>query len=537
MWSLPDVSLLRYTDLIDIITTGTRWIYSNFQVVVTTGMVMGGYEYPRGILTVLERTGIEMLVVYHSSTNTVYYCSNSNPFVKYYGHGGLDSDGETFMADHSNLYVFSGNRQGRSVFDRMIVVHAYGDETWLINNLVNIGCGAEQQEYEYVHLSNCRKDHVEVWFDEVIRWMSTQCSTNHPNNQHILLFFNLLSNQCSDLQHAFSILQYLQDYLNRYSKTIFHFNTLYHYRVMIINRISSLQEYSYLLSQSHGDSIPEYSSSVYPYLSLSHRTHHEIGVYSNRPDFKYTIRHFADFLSYMRFFSSFTKVEVEKREDNVVQYPLQYAKRLLGFSQSRYYKGAIAVPSNLKQVALNVTSALSLLSDIHNQLHLPSEPDVTFSLDDTFFTIPDCIFQKTVEMGNETVAIRVTNKQTVFRNSIISFQIGISGLCVYDNQLNLQHFQVYVDFENTVWIFVEVAVPPVSFTTLFLKSCDSSPYESKTINELSDSTLLGTKDFGIVLQKSGLFEKMFVKNQEIPFRSELGFYLGGVERRARTGQY
>lgn len=111
---------------------------------------MGGYEYPRGILTVLERAGIEMLVVYHSSTNTVYYCSNSNPFVKFYGHAGLDSDGETFMADHSNLYVFSGDRQGQSIFDRMIVVHAYGDETWLINNLVNIGCGAEQKEYEYV---------------------------------------------------------------------------------------------------------------------------------------------------------------------------------------------------------------------------------------------------------------------------------------------------------------------------------------------------------------------------------------------------
>lgn len=305
-----------------------------------------------------------------------------------------------------------------------------------------------------------------------------------------------------------------------------------------MNRISSLQEYSYLLSQSHGNSIPVYSSSVYPYLSLSHRTHHEIGVYANRPDIKYTIRHFADFLSYMRFFSSFSIVDSDKRQDMVVQYPLQYAKRLLGFAQSRYYKGAIAIPSNLKQVQLNITAALSLLADIHNQLHIPSEPDVTFSLDDTLFAIPDCIFQKTVEMNsNETVAIRVTNKQTVFRNSIISFQVGISDLCAYDNQLNLQHFQVYVDFENTVWLFVEVSVPPVSFTTLFLKRCDSSAYESKTMSDLKESTLLGTKDFGVVLQNSGLFETLFVKNQEIPFRSELGFYLGGVERRARTGQY
>ena len=66
VWSLPDISILRFNDLIDVLTAGTEWIYSHFQMVVTTGIVLGGYEYPRGVLTVLERAGIELLLIYHT---------------------------------------------------------------------------------------------------------------------------------------------------------------------------------------------------------------------------------------------------------------------------------------------------------------------------------------------------------------------------------------------------------------------------------------------------------------------------------------
>lgn len=143
---LPDISILRYSDLIDVISTGTRWIYSHFHIVVTTGIVMGGYEYPEGILTVLERAGIELLIIYHTSSNTVLYPSTSNVFNIYYSHGGLDTDGETFLVNNSNFYDYARTRKGRGALDHMKVVHVYGDETRLMNNLVNVGCAAASYE-------------------------------------------------------------------------------------------------------------------------------------------------------------------------------------------------------------------------------------------------------------------------------------------------------------------------------------------------------------------------------------------------------
>lgn len=146
MWSLPDISLLRYSDLIDVISTGTRWIYSHFHIVVTTGIIMGGYEYPQGILTVLEHSGIELLIIYHTSSNTIISPSSSNIFNIYYGHGGLDTDGQTFLKENSNFYDYASDKKAKGSVDHVMVVHAYGDETRLMNNLVNVGCLAKTYE-------------------------------------------------------------------------------------------------------------------------------------------------------------------------------------------------------------------------------------------------------------------------------------------------------------------------------------------------------------------------------------------------------
>ena len=139
VWSLPDISLLRFNDLIDVLTAGTEWIYAHFQMVITTGIVLGGYEYPRGVLTVLERAGIEMLLIYHTSSNVVMTPSSRSPFGRYYGHGGLDEKGEDFLTEHSNFYTFRTSEEP-SIFANMRVVHVFGEETRLINNLVHNSC-------------------------------------------------------------------------------------------------------------------------------------------------------------------------------------------------------------------------------------------------------------------------------------------------------------------------------------------------------------------------------------------------------------
>lgn len=136
-----DLSLVDYSELIAVITAGRAWILEVFHVVVNTGIVLGGYRYPAGLLDVLRQAGIEFLIVYHSATNTLY--SNANdPFQPFYAHGGLSAGGGD-VSPNPNLFVF---RSGAS--DGMIVQLCYGEDSRILNNLVNIGCLAAPSQWD-----------------------------------------------------------------------------------------------------------------------------------------------------------------------------------------------------------------------------------------------------------------------------------------------------------------------------------------------------------------------------------------------------
>lgn len=252
---------------------------------------------------------------------------------------------------------------------------------------------------------------------------------------------------------------------------------------------------------------------------------------------KYTIRHAADLLSYTRMIAALMTPWNATSYEAAIGYPMEYARQYISFAQSRYYKGCIATTPNMDTLFNNLTSSMSLLSQIHSNLRLSHDVNIAFSLDDPFFRIPETIFQKTIEMElTDELVLHVFNKQAIIRNSIISFQVSYSTLCLYDSQSNLLHFQLYTDFENNVWMFAEVTVDPLSFLTLYIRNCDSSPYLTRSKPVPQTQTHIGNDEFGIVLLETGLFNSVYIKNKEIPFHSEIGFYRGGVERRTRTGQ-
>lgn len=252
---------------------------------------------------------------------------------------------------------------------------------------------------------------------------------------------------------------------------------------------------------------------------------------------KYSIRHASDLLSYTRMFTALMSLNNSSSYDTTVSYPIEYVRQTISFAQSRYYKGCIASTPNMNTLFTYLTSSVSLLSQIHNSLHYSQDSDVAFSLDDPFFRIPETIFQKTIEMeATDEIVVHVFNKQAVIRNSIISFQVSYSTLCLYDSQSNLLHFQVYTDFENSIWMFAEVTVDPLSILTLYIRNCDSSDFLTKKRPLVTGPTRIGNDDFSIELLETGLFNTVYLKNREFSFHSEIGFYRGGVERRTRTGQ-
>lgn len=77
--------------------------------------------------------------------------------------------------------------------------------------------------YEYDYSNSM--DALYIWYDELIRWMASQCSSDHPNKQHIIILMNILSNQCDSMHKTFESLYKLQQYINTQSSSIFSFQT------------------------------------------------------------------------------------------------------------------------------------------------------------------------------------------------------------------------------------------------------------------------------------------------------------------------
>lgn len=140
MWTAANIALLEEDDLIDLLTAGKRWILSVFNITVTTGIIMGDESYPRGFLSILQKAGLELVIMYHMSVNSPYF-DKSDPYGPYYAHGGIDETTGDFLSAAPNLYEF-GSASSVSVR----VLHAYLEESRFVSHLVNVGCIADNTQ-------------------------------------------------------------------------------------------------------------------------------------------------------------------------------------------------------------------------------------------------------------------------------------------------------------------------------------------------------------------------------------------------------
>ena len=135
-WSLVDLSLVDYHELLAVITAGRLWVVEVFHIVVNTGIILGGYDYPAVILNAIRQSGVEFLIVYHAESNTFY--AADQPMHPFYAHGGLDSDGK-HVNKNPSVFLYGDAATDGELSD-MVVQLAYGEDSRIVNNLVSIGC-------------------------------------------------------------------------------------------------------------------------------------------------------------------------------------------------------------------------------------------------------------------------------------------------------------------------------------------------------------------------------------------------------------
>ena len=159
---------------------------------------MGDASYPRGFLSILQKAGLELVILYHMSVNSPYF-DKSNPYGPYYAHGGIDETTGEFRVEEPNFYGF-----GSTSSDSLRIVHAYLEESRFISHLVNVGCIADNSQYSFIPAVLDRKNVQLSWQEELQRWLATQLSSRHPNHEHVTLLWNVQSQQCESLEAAFA---------------------------------------------------------------------------------------------------------------------------------------------------------------------------------------------------------------------------------------------------------------------------------------------------------------------------------------------
>ena len=513
---------MDYHELISVITAGRLWIMEVFHIVVKTGVIFGGYDYPAAILDAIHQSGIEFLIVYHAASNSMYF--SDEPIRTFYGHGGLQADGKT-VSQNASLFLF-GDATRDSELSDMVVQLSYDEDSRIVNNLVNIACTSGSEQCACGWCLTRSKDQQLIWFDELARWAMSQMSPEHPNKQHIVLLWNVWSNKCASMAEAYAGMARLLRRVN--ANRQYAFTASSPLILFLIIRLATIDEFSHLLATHHGK-LPRRHSTVFPAVHIDDTVPHEVGPYSNKPAVKGHIRHA---LAALRQIETFFAISSPKPLPATLLYAMQYAREQLAFSTGRYFLGGLAINPTLDEVEGLVTGAAQIVS------LSTSQREVSFTLDDTTFDMRHSIFENTVDLGRtESLVVRVVNVQSIHRHAVTSFQVGHMQLCVEEEEGDTPNFQIFKDFENLVWIFLEVDVPPLSEKRYIVRTCNNiEAFLTTQIPFTGDTTTrLGTTDFGVILNSRGEMKYVEIDGKRIEFNSQLAYYHGGTDRRTRTG--
>lgn len=412
------------------------------------------------------------------------------------------------------------------------------------------------------------------WQAELQRWAATQLSAAHPNHEHIALLWNVQSQRCASLDDAFRAADELVKLPMEVVKT----------RPMCVKteelrgRMSTVDEFAGILADDHG-ALPRVDRSMTPVLWSKAKRPPEFAMYANHPLVKGLIRHTAaqfrqvetlfglreaakpaetggsngslgdmksigslgDMKSIGSFGSSASSASSASSGSSgstvAAIRTLDKIREILSLSKNRYYFGGMTNWPIYEGILAELHRAMTLMSLVMEH-SFPVSPELSFSLDDPIFDVPNSIFDQSVDLGvSNRLLLRISNLQPVPRGKIISIPVIDMHFCIYDKSGRILPFQLTPDFETPFFLSFEASIPAGSSRFYQLRRCNAYlDSQAKRIpRDSSREQRFGTPEFGVILSPDGSFKGVEVNGTQVAFGASLGFFIGSDKRVVRSG--
>ena len=216
---------------------------------------------------------------------------------------------------------------------------------------------------------------------------------------------------------------------------------------------------------------------------------------------------------------------------------LDQIREILSLSKNRYYFGGMTNWPIYEGILAELHRAMTLMSLVMEH-SFPVSPELSYSLDDPIFDVPNSIFDQSVDLGvSNRLLLRISNFQPVPRGKIVSIPVIDPHFCVHDESGRILPFQLTPDFETPFFLSFEASLPAGSSRVYQLRRCNA-PLDALARRVPRDSSReqrFGTAEFGLLVSPAGILRGVEVGGRVVEFGATAGFFVGSDKRTVRSG--
>ena len=216
---------------------------------------------------------------------------------------------------------------------------------------------------------------------------------------------------------------------------------------------------------------------------------------------------------------------------------LDQIREILSLSKNRYYFGGLTNWPIYEGILAELHRAMTLMSLVMEH-SFPVSPELSYSLDDPIFDVPNSIFDQSVDLGvSNRLLLRISNFQPVPRGKIVSIPVIDPHFCVHDESGRILPFQLTPDFETPFFLSFEASLPAGSSRVYQLRRCNA-PLDALARRVPRDSSReqrFGTAEFGLLVSPAGILRGVEVGGSVVEFGATAGFFVGSDKRTVRSG--
>lgn len=321
--------------------------------------------------------------------------------------------------------------------------------------------------------------------------------------------------------------------------------------MMMMNRITTLEEYSHFYQHiAHPPPITLFGN-VFPFVVHSARVHREIGPFANMPAVKRIIRYTSQRLQAVDALVNTVKVMTSNHSPpgfsttlREAMLAFQSVREEVGSALNRFYLGGTAININLDKLSQRLRYSINVLASIVQSV-LTASIGLQVTMDDNEVDLRNSIFDRTLLMdsASEQLAVVVFNPHSHMMITNLRLAVAFPSFCLYDEQHKLLPQQIYNDFENNHLLLATVKLLPLTSTVFYLEACKHNHAIRTHISTLSttlstnQSQTIGNNRLHVKINSEGMIEEIGFRGAVYPFQTVVGYYIGTSARACRTGQY